>query len=676
MPAVSIADLNKAKQDVDHIAELSTSRALTATDRLGNTKDTLAGAVYKISAFNDRGPWVTGQLYAVKDLVSNGGTWYVCVAPHTSGETFAGDVATKWRVYQGVTAGELAAPGGAAMIGYTPSGVGAVATTVQAELRRQQANCISVKDFPFYAKGDGVSFANPLGTDDTAAIKAAIATGQDLHFPPGFYNVTDLNFNQSSAVYTFDNAVFVLTSSTPRDYGIRISGWNCDYWNFKVHLNWNENYTSGVQWYNAAASSQYNTFFGFEQMYGFRGLVYGELPGNTSTLFAQSENQIYGFKTRGVRNPFYGNHGNGVLFFSEPIFAAHNEEWAGWAPSKTFDWSLAEAYNNQAGVVVVHGGEIQKAGSNLGNAAVLANTRFIGTVIESACPIQIAGGENHIVQARHTMTTSAKSQYVFASYVSGAVLRLIDCKFRRPSGVGASDRTPLVDASAASATNEIHIKGGDIEEWYHSTVTANAPLVKGGTPKYTDVRLRMTAADTNVYQLNNVRESLVENRSIDHLGYQTTGWYLVNDFGGGTTFGVVADAPAGYLSSCLELNATGTARAITVDETNAATIRSTGFRVRPGELYSIETWLKASAGSGNVMLTAKFYSSAGAALTSGPQSNGEYFVADAAGTLTGTAWAKPLAMIVVPANAAYMAIGMRCNTSTARMTDVRLRRAS
>jgi hypothetical protein len=33
-------------------------------------------------------------------------------------------------------------------------------------------------------------------------------------------------------------------------------------------------------------------------------------------------------------------------------------------------------------------------------------------------------------------------------------------------------------------------------------------------------------------------------------------------------------------------------------------------------------------------------------------------------------------MIVVPANAAYMAIGMRCNTSTARMTDVRLRRAS
>lgn len=45
MAAITIADLNTAKLDVDHIAEIATSSALTATDRLGNVKRTLAGAL-------------------------------------------------------------------------------------------------------------------------------------------------------------------------------------------------------------------------------------------------------------------------------------------------------------------------------------------------------------------------------------------------------------------------------------------------------------------------------------------------------------------------------------------------------------------------------------------------------------------------------------------------------
>lgn len=159
---VTIADLNNAKLDVDHIAAISNSQLLTATDRLGNTKDTIAGAMYKISAFNDRGPWVTARLYAVKDLVSNGGTWYVCVSAHTSGATFAGDVATKWRVYQGVLAGDLAAPGGAALSGYLPAGTGAVPTTVAEEL-----NLLPIKPEQFGAVGSGAA-------DDTAAVQKAI----------------------------------------------------------------------------------------------------------------------------------------------------------------------------------------------------------------------------------------------------------------------------------------------------------------------------------------------------------------------------------------------------------------------------------------------------------------------------------------------------------------------
>ncbi len=128
MTAISITDLNNAKTDVDHIASISTSLALTATDRLGNVKDTLAGAMFKVSAFNSRGAWVTATAYAIKDLVSNAGTWYVCVVAHTSSAAFATDTATKWRVYQGVTLADLSPSGGSALIGH-PTG-----NTVKTEL--------------------------------------------------------------------------------------------------------------------------------------------------------------------------------------------------------------------------------------------------------------------------------------------------------------------------------------------------------------------------------------------------------------------------------------------------------------------------------------------------------------------------------------------------------------
>jgi len=64
-------------------------------------------------------------------------------------------------------------------VAYTPSGTGAVTTTVRAKLQE----VVSVKDFG--ATGNGT-------TDDTAAIQAAINASTSVYFPIGTYSVTSL----------------------------------------------------------------------------------------------------------------------------------------------------------------------------------------------------------------------------------------------------------------------------------------------------------------------------------------------------------------------------------------------------------------------------------------------------------------------------------------------------
>lgn len=182
MPAITSLDLSNAKLDVDHIAAIATSTSPTATDRMGNTKDTMSGAIYSIKAFNNRGAWQASTIYAVKDLVSVSGTWYVAVVPHTSSATFVADTESYWRVYQGALSSDvdlvrsdLAAASGAGMLGWIQSGAGAASRFTQDKLRES----VSVKDFG--AVGDGVA-------NDTAAFIAALAVGASrIYIPNGTY---------------------------------------------------------------------------------------------------------------------------------------------------------------------------------------------------------------------------------------------------------------------------------------------------------------------------------------------------------------------------------------------------------------------------------------------------------------------------------------------------------
>ena len=76
------------------------------TTRTGKGIQSIDKVIASIAAVVDRGAWTTATSYQVKDLILDTGIYYIAVTAHTSGATFAGDIAN-WRIYQGVTQNQL-----------------------------------------------------------------------------------------------------------------------------------------------------------------------------------------------------------------------------------------------------------------------------------------------------------------------------------------------------------------------------------------------------------------------------------------------------------------------------------------------------------------------------------------------------------------------------------------
>jgi hypothetical protein len=146
VPSTSPVDL---LYNVERIDEAVNSSALVYSDRFGSQRRTLQGAIAAIAAVSPRGAWAIGTHYFAKDVVSNAGTWYICMDDHIAGATFSGD-ATHWRVYQGVVTSDLADTAsdfnGAGMVGFKQPGTGAIDRNALAKLRET----ISAADFGVY----------------------------------------------------------------------------------------------------------------------------------------------------------------------------------------------------------------------------------------------------------------------------------------------------------------------------------------------------------------------------------------------------------------------------------------------------------------------------------------------------------------------------------------------
>lgn len=162
----------------------------------------------------NRGAWVSGTTYAVNNIFSNSGTWYITLVSHTSG-TFATDLAaSKFQVYQGITAASLAASNGSSLVGYIDPNLGAVLQTQQSKIRKME-----VTPFDFGGIGDGVA-------DDTAAVISCFAsTSRNISLAGGVWKVSS-TINSTLANRRISGHGGSLTSATADLTCLSISGAN------------------------------------------------------------------------------------------------------------------------------------------------------------------------------------------------------------------------------------------------------------------------------------------------------------------------------------------------------------------------------------------------------------------------------------------------------------------
>jgi hypothetical protein len=441
----------------------------------------------------------------------------------------------------------------------------------------------------FGATGDG-------RTDDTVAIQAAIdesCAGGALVFPPGRYRVTMLDTRRCEASWRFDHAELVAGASVATPCVLRVRGLHATFLDMRINLAFNDNYACGLWWYDAHGPSQYNSIQGLEIRYGRRGIVYGEMPGQRSTSFAQSENAIFNYRSRGIERPLYVNHANGILFLSAPQLVSHDEEWTRDRPG-AFDYRRNHAFEAIAGVLAITGGEVQNSiAATTSASAIVAGgeVELDGCIIEVSAPLHVTGRLT-IRGGRILNTQSLTGLFVVGEGPAGeTVLKVSDCRILRNPGVGAFSDQSMVTTPDRLIRTDIALSGCDISEW-----ALFAPLVAGDArhARFDRCRWRAMGDKAGTYLLDTGMPDLLEGKGADRAGRSLAGFW---PFGGAAARGaVVRDTPETEYQGTLSLVARGVAGLFTADTTSPVALRQSAIPVRAGDRFLVEAWVRRAAG--------------------------------------------------------------------------------
>jgi len=248
--------------------------------------------------------------------------------------------------------------------GSTPTGA------INRPINQKLADIVSVKDFG--AVGDGV-------TDDTAAITAALATSNYISFPNGTYAVTSITITNGKTIYFNNSQILALSNS---NNPVIITGSYNVIYNLNINCNFNAS-IYGFQWISSSSyTCQFNKVYGLNISNAVYGIVYGAVPGGSAYNAPQSENTIYSYTTRAVQIPICCNQPNGALTLISPILDCDSFEWSSQSGyNATTYYTNAYCVINLQTLLTVIGGELLKAGSNLGYG-IWGGGTFLNNTIE------------------------------------------------------------------------------------------------------------------------------------------------------------------------------------------------------------------------------------------------------------------------------------------------------
>lgn len=220
--AITITDLENAKLDADHIADIATSQLDTATDRLGTSKNTLQGAL-KTLGFIPPVAYAAAISFTVSDntkTVDEAGVIYAplpSALPFTTSGTFIGDDDARFFVIQGITTGNLVqytnvkASSTVAMIADTALQSGAVVTTEGYSVSNDGGGgTYLIRTLGEFGATPDEIIDLTLSNGNVAILQDQIGVNLSVSVPSNYSDISSA-FSRISSLRISNNATFTIT---------------------------------------------------------------------------------------------------------------------------------------------------------------------------------------------------------------------------------------------------------------------------------------------------------------------------------------------------------------------------------------------------------------------------------------------------------------------------------